>query len=1317
MSELFHRIRRPSAVLAGACLLRLALLTSRLNEGSQANRWLDILLWLVITCSLVLIGHRAISCLSRTSGARRGLLIVVLTSYTLWWSTLLASVALNTGGAKDPSRLLASGLFLIRSQNLLGPYLAPALIVTCALLVVTHVASRQPSMELPFPFANESPNTRRLINCLAYCAPGLFLFSRQSLDLIARQHVERVSYNRSGNVVTLVGPLLTTFLWAALTAITLGYLIFLGVAQLCLTINKKRWVLPSYRSGFVAMLALSFVVRLGTLLAVAPTRTDGGDPLFYHSTANFLATGHGFPEPLNFIAFQNWRASALHGPLYPLVLSFISRLGGTTYFDHKVFSLIIGTALVAMIGLVAHQVAPRPSAQRITILAMFLAAIYPNLWLVDGVMFPEGLMALCTTATVYAAYRWKGKPTFKWAAAMGLLVGLAALTRGEGLLLSVLLVVPWILFSGDLSWRTRIKHIALAGIACILVLTPWTLRNARSFEVLVPLSTNGNELFVYANCDPAYSGKFIGFWSFACQEDLRAQGIDATGDEAQKSLFWRSKGFDYASEHISELPKVVAARVGRQWELFRPWQNTEFAPIEGRNKNAARAGLLMYYVLAASSIYGAILIRRRRAGLLPLGALFINVTLTAIYAYGTTRFRVPAEPALCVLAAVGGYPLLQRLRARYAPRSPRHNDEPATTRANSFVQGATIDVGSIVSKQARATWASLGVVALTIAVTLPALYRAIGSSMEEGFMLVFPERVIKGAVANVDFLHLYGPGSLHVLSLWYRVFDVSLISERTFGLAQHLLVIFGLVVITRPWGKKASTLVGCMSTIFVLTPIGLQALAWSGGVGIALWSVIFCARAINRQSQLLPTRTSWVTAGLLAGLALTFRPDLVLALALVFGWALWKRSRRIISQVLCGFAVGLTSLWIHLIQAGPSAIIRGVLLDPVIHLRPGRELPRPPNRHYLQGALQVISEKFAPWWGVPHLSAPQQLFVWFFLLPVIALLIAVIAFRVIRRSDSTSSQQRGVTLFIVALFGIGLLPQALQRPDSAHLLWVSCISWPVLIIALIELIRHRAPRTHPTVRLVTAFSVTLAVVVIFVPFYTLRTYTDLAWRSMSGKTEVLQVTRGDRYFYLGDDRPYMASLQVVKDLDQLSHPGERLLVGPVDLRNTSYSDAFFYHLFPDLIPATYFIEMDPGLADRADSRLADDVQSADWLILTRFWSGWIEPNESTKFGSDVPNQVVENSFCLRGSYQHDLVRLYQKCSTGDGIGPYDAPYEPLFDYAVEVLVPVTPRPDGTCTPTCRGIFNPNYANIDTSVVEVSPKASDATADLVSDATP
>jgi hypothetical protein len=130
-----------------------------------------------------------------------------------------------------------------------------------------------------------------------------------------------------------------------------------------------------------------------------------------------------------------------------------------------------------------------------------------------------------------------------------------------------------------------------------------------------------------------------------------------------------------------------------------------------------------------------------------------------------------------------------------------------------------------------------------------------------------------------------------------------------------------------------------------------------------------------------------------------------------------------------------------------------------------------------------------------------------------------------------------------------------------------------------------------------------------------------------------------------------ASQAAVDELAASSAPGERLLVGPADLSRTIYSDVAFYFLFPELAPATYFIEMDPGLADREGSSLAADVASADWVLLTNFWTGWYEPNASSEFGSDAPNQVVANQFCLVGNYENALVLLYRRCAQGDGVSP------------------------------------------------------------------
>ena len=59
---------------------------------------------------------------------------------------------------------------------------------------------------------------------------------------------------------------------------------------------------------------------------------------------------------------------------------------------------------------------------------------------------------------------------------------------------------------------------------------------------------------------------------------------------------------------------------------------------------------------------------------------------------------------------------------------------------------------------------------MLVAIPLRGLYRFTGGTMEEGFMLYFPERIARGDVPNVDFLHLYGPGSLQVLAGWYEVF-------------------------------------------------------------------------------------------------------------------------------------------------------------------------------------------------------------------------------------------------------------------------------------------------------------------------------------------------------------------------------------------------------------------------------------------------------------------------------------------------------------------------------------------------------------------
>ena len=1067
----------------------------------------------------------------------------------------------------------------------------------------------------------------RMSTVLAILAPGVLLAGEPAFTLVARQYHERVFEFDGG--VFLHGNVVAPFIWSLVLASAFSIVIVAVVGAIDLARHGEWRAMLRSRLALPAVVAMGFFVRIITLLTVLPERTDNGDPLFYHTTANVLARGRGFIEPLRWRDFETYRASAFHGPLYPVVLSISSRFGGTSYFDHKMMSIVIGTMVVVAAGVLGKRL----GGPAVGLAAAAFAAVYPNLWQIDSLLYPEGLMALLVTVTMILAYRWRDRPRLSTAALFGAVIALAALARGEGILLLPLLAVPWILLTRALSRAVRLRHLVVTVAACGAVLAPWMIRNATTFEKFVPLSTNGNEVMVYANCASVYNGPFVGYWDFQCQERVREAQGEPPGDESQVALYWRSLGFIYARDHVGELPRVVTLRVLRQWELFRPLQNVNLGGIEGRNHDASTMGLMMYYGLAGLSIVGAVSMRRRRIPLLPIGVQFLSVTITSAYTYGSVRFRAPAEPALCVLGAVGLVPVVALAR-RWLAREPGASEgDPAP-----FVLGGSGGLRPRLSgawnRGALATWTAIASVGALIALPLRGLYHTTGGTMEEAFMMVFPERMLKGDLPNRDFLHLYGPGALQVLAGWYKLVGVSLESERTFGLIQHLGIIFALFALARPWGRIAAAAVAGLAVFYVLTPIGLTAMAWNGGLALCLWSIVFALRARTVANPL----RSLIAAGVLAGLALTYRPDLGLALIIVYGWYLWRNPHW--RTVLIAAFVGLLPMWVHVALVGPSTAFRGMVIDPVFKLRAGRELPRPPSWSHLDGSLQAIAELIPPWWKLPALSAPKSLFLWFFAMLIVPVILVWVAVRLWRRSHSA----RAATLLCGALFSVGVVPQALQRPDSTHLSWVTCISFPLLILAIVEYMKERRPRSTQRQRVTAGVAAVVALTFVVAPLFTFRYYL-LHTRVSAGNVQTpFPVSRNGRRFYLGDFGPYLASRDVIADLDKMSKPGERLLVGPSDLRRTWYSDAFFYYMFPELKPATYFIEMDPGLANVPGSRLASEVASSDWVILTGFWDGWREPNSSMDFGSDVPNQVLHDDFCEVGNYQSGLVRLYHRCT-------------------------------------------------------------------------
>jgi hypothetical protein len=173
------------------------------------------------------------------------------------------------------------------------------------------------------------------------------------------------------------------------------------------------------------------------------------------------------------------------------------------------------------------------------------------------------------------------------------------------------------------------------------------------------------------------------------------------------------------------------------------------------------------------------------------------------------------------------------------------------------------------------------------------------------------------------------------------------------------------------------------------------------------------------------------------------------------------------------------------------------------------------------------------------------------------------------------------------------------------------------------------------------------------PFYTYRHHLLHTRVSLGDLPPPFLVERDGRKFWFGDQAVADALNALIPDLERVSQPGDRLIVGPADLSRTIYSDVSINYLFPELVPGTKYIEMDPGLADREGSGLAEEIADADYLVLTNIWTGWHEPNASDEHLSQEANQAVADNFCLIERYEDNLVLLFERCDGGGGISPAD----------------------------------------------------------------
>jgi len=535
---------------------------------------------------------------------------------------------------------------------------------------------------------------------------------------------------------------------------------------------------------------------------------------------------------------------------------------------------------------------------------------------------------------------------------------------------------------------------------------------------------------------------------------------------------------------------------------------------------------------------------------------------------------------------------------------------------------------------------AIGIVAAALLIPFRGLFRLQGAPMEEGFMLVFPERFLHGDIPNRDFVHLYGPGSIWVLAAIYKVFGINLEVERVVGFLQQAGIIFGVYGIARWWGRRIAVISALLAAVIMLPPTGLVALAWPGAVAFSLIGAALGLHA-RATSDARRARTLAIVSGILFGLAFLYRVDIVFAVGLTILVLVWRAPRSRVVPLVSSAIATASLVVIHLAMAGPGTAIRGMVLDPVFKLRGGRGLRVPPSWGHYDGFLQDLLD-FRPLpWPLPVIPGPQQIFFWFFLcLGSVGLLVGTGIWAVRRRPESI----RARAVLVAGAFSLGILGQGVQRADSTHLAWISCVSLGLVPIALAEILRHRTGTgwwtRHATL---VACAVPMILVFFVTTNYTIRPYGDAVVQTFGIRRATWDIEHGDRHFYYGSKSVADAANELIPAVDAIKRPGDRLFTGPADLRRTFGSEDWLYHLFPELPPGTRYIELDPNLANAKGSGLAHDLKSSDIVILSKIWEQWNEPNDSSNPGSPAASRVLKRDFCLVGEFGNTFL-LYTKCN-------------------------------------------------------------------------
>lgn len=413
--------------------------------------------------------------------------------------------------------------------------------------------------------------------------------------------------------------------------------------------------------GIVTIAALG--LRVGN--AVDQPAAQPPDAGAYEQIAENLYRDGSFDARPPGVSEEVQPASA-YAPGLPLFVACLYELSGGV---HLTFALVVLALLGAGAIPLTYLLGLRMAGPVAGLIGATTIAIYPALLDYQGLLLTEPLAAfLLIAALVVFLYAAEHPSPWRWLGG-GALLGALSLVRPEYLALAVLLPLAWLIregLRGELRRSAILAGVSLLGT--VIVLAPWTIRNAIVLERAVPISTGGGKaLFIGTYLDADGDGPKLRELLLSERPALRKRfSQDGAVDDPNRFVLERVLSRVAAERYPNLETDAALGRMGRKnleddvtqepiafaamlvSKAYETWTDTPRAVMEEEPWRALQLGVIVLALLGLT-----VLALRRRFEAVILGLVLACMTAVGALLIASPRRELVVLPVLAALAGVG----------------------------------------------------------------------------------------------------------------------------------------------------------------------------------------------------------------------------------------------------------------------------------------------------------------------------------------------------------------------------------------------------------------------------------------------------------------------------------------------------------------------------------------------------------------------------------------------------------------------------------------------------------------------------------------